>query len=294
MNYALLIFSAAFLAADFAVNKIYQKKAGTGQKAIFGFNAILGLFTAAVFFLCNIFITKKIGFDFSFYSAIMSALMSLCVMCYNIMGFKIMSRSSVAVYTLSLMSGGMTVPYIVGLLFLGEQFSVFRTAGLVMILAGVVISNYSNQKKNSALIIMCAAVFIINGLTSIISKTHQTQSMFSAVSATEFVILCGIWKFILAGTIYLFVKKKSTSDDTKRNGGILLPTALASAVASGLAFLLQLIGASSLPASVLYPFITGGSIVFSSLISALAFKEKLSKRLVLSVALCFAGTVLFI
>ena len=58
--------------------------------------------------------------------------------------------------------------------------------------------------------------------------------------------------------------------------------------------MLQLLGEKTLPATVLYPFITGGSIVFSSLAGVIFFKEKLSAKLIISVMLCFAGTVMFL
>jgi multidrug transporter EmrE-like cation transporter len=58
--------------------------------------------------------------------------------------------------------------------------------------------------------------------------------------------------------------------------------------------LLQLFGAASLPATVLYPFVTGGSIVLSSLAGIIFFKDKLSKNVIASIILCFLGTILFL
>jgi len=54
------------------------------------------------------------------------------------------------------------------------------------------------------------------------------------------------------------------------------------------------LGAEKLPATVLYPFITGGSMLFSSIIGAIVFREKLSKNLILSIGLCLIGTLLFL
>ena len=66
------------------------------------------------------------------------------------------------------------------------------------------------------------------------------------------------------------------------------------AVANGISYMLQLIGAVDLPATVLYPFMTGGTVVFTSLAGVLFFKDKLSKKLVASIPLCFIGTLLFL
>lgn len=78
------------------------------------------------------------------------------------------------------------------------------------------------------------------------------------------------------------------------NMGKAIIIIVASAAASGTAFMLQLKGASELPATVLYPFVTGGSIMFSAIIGEIIFREKISTVLVASVALCFAGTLLFL
>ena len=69
---------------------------------------------------------------------------------------------------------------------------------------------------------------------------------------------------------------------------------LCSALVSGLSYFFQLVGAENLPATVLYPFVTGGSIAFTTLAGWLIFREKPSARLWFSVALCVAGTFLFL
>ena len=51
---------------------------------------------------------------------------------------------------------------------------------------------------------------------------------------------------------------------------------------------------AKLPATVLYPIITGGSIVMTSLAGVVVFKEKLSVRQWVSVVLCLMGTCLFL
>lgn len=288
MQYAMLVMAALLLAVDFSLNKIYQKMKGTSPAAGFGFNSILGLFTAITFFIIN-------GFkaDFSIYSFMMAALVNGLVIFYNIIGFKVLKSGTMAMYTLFLMSGGMTIPYIFGLIFLDEPFSYIRTFALILILAGIVMSNIGTMKVNYKQIAMCVAVFILNGFVSVFSKLHQIEPNFHTVSTSEFVLVGGIFKFVFAGIIYLFCKK--TAEETNKSSGLLtLFIIIASAVVGGVSYLMQLWGAMSLPASVLYPFITGGSIVASTLCGVIFFKDKLSKNLVISIFLCFIGTILFL
>lgn len=289
MQYVMLTLAAMLLAVDFVLNKIYQKAKGTSPRAGFGFNSLLGLFTAIIFFVIDGF---KI--ECSVYSLTMAAFMSFLVMCYNMIGFQLLKSGSVALYTLFLMTGGMIVPYIYGILFLNEPFSGLRTAGLFLILFGVVLSNFSNKKLNCKQIMLCAAVFFLNGFVSVISKLHQIETAFYCVNAAEFVILGGLFKFIFAGMLYFIVKGKNkiTSDKLINTEALLIIAA--SAVVGGFSYLMQLLGAASLPATILYPFITGGSIVFSALVGSIFLKEKISKKMAASVIFCFIGTVLFL
>jgi len=289
VQYLMLVGAAVLLAADFSLNKIYQKLQGTSPAASFGFNSLFGLFTAIIFFVIN-------GFraDFSTYSFIMAAVVNGLVMCYNIIGFRLLKSGTMALYTLFLMSGGMVVPYIFGVFFLGEPFSSLKTAGIMLILVGVILSNANNTKVNSKQIAMFIAVFILNGFVSVISKLHQIEVRFGTVNATDFVLIGGVFKFIFAGTLYLFARNnfaEKTKSKTKIAPFIII---IASAAVGGISYLLQLFGAASLPATVLYPFVTGGSIVLSSLAGIIFFKDKLSKNVIASIILCFLGTILFL
>ena len=49
-DYLLLILSALLLAVVFALNKLYQRKAGTSLEAGFRFNIAIGLLTSLIFF----------------------------------------------------------------------------------------------------------------------------------------------------------------------------------------------------------------------------------------------------
>ena len=110
--YILIIIADIFLAANFVFQKIYQKTAGTSVKAGLIYNALTGVFSALLFLVMNQFQIKLTGF-----SVLMAAIFAVVVMLYIFIGFRIMEKKNMALYTLFLMSGGMTVPYIFGVLF---------------------------------------------------------------------------------------------------------------------------------------------------------------------------------
>ena len=285
--YLMLCLSAALLAVDFVINKLYQRKAGTSLQAGLIFNVVLGGFTALIFWALS-------GFQFAFsgFSCIMATTMSLLCVCYNLLGFRILKNGSVAIYTLFLMTGGMVLPYIWGVLFLNEQLSVPTLIGLILLIGSVVICNLSKDRSNAKQLILCIAVFVLNGLVSIVSKMHQVESFYPSVSANQFVMLTGISKAVVSLAASLFIKEKVSLKQVCNKNTVLLIAG--SALIGGVSYMLQLIGAKDLPATVLYPFITGGSMVFSSLAGVLVFKEKLSVKLIISLIISCLATLLFL
>ena len=293
-SYFLLLGAAVLLAAMFSLNKIYQKQNGTSLRAGFGFNALLGVFSAGIFFCVNGF---SVGF--SVFSLLLAGVITVLVTAYTLLGFRIIRNGSMTVYTLFLMAGGMVVPYFWGLLFLNENFSWKRTAGLLLIMGSIVLSNRFDRKEKAKVssLFLCVVVFFLNGGTSVVSKLHQTESFYSAVSATEFIILSGLCKFFLAGTCWLILRKRkniTAGQGFSWKKPLLLLIVVGAAVADGVSYLMQLLGAAKLPATVLYPFITGGSIGFSALADRIFFKTEITPRMTVGILLCVAGTVLFL
>jgi len=294
-SYIMLIIAAALLSANFVFNKLYQNRRGASLQSGLLFNVLIGGFSAVLFFVLN-----GCKLHFSAYSLLMTSMVSILGICYYILGFRIMKFGTMTLYTLFLMIGGMTIPYVFGVLFLDEDFSILRTMGIFLLILAVVLPNISRQRMSAKLIVLCVLVFCLNGLVSIVSKIHQITPAQFCVNEKEFVILGGIVKAILAGGLYLQGKNKQTEEVVgdkfiKNRGsiGILIVTFGAAAV-SGLSYILQLQGARELPATVLYPFITGGSVIFTAIADRIVFHMKLSKRMLASIALCFVGTLMFL
>lgn len=306
--YLMLLGAAALLAVCFVINKIYQKQAGVGLESGLAYNCLLGLFAAVIFFFIGGF-----KFEVTAFSAILATAMNIIVMAYTILGFRILKNGSVAVYSIFLMSGGMTVPYIYALLFLDEEFSWLRTAGLVVLIVAVAISNLNEKGKKIDVkrLIMCICVFFLNGCVSVISKVHQIEKVYSTVGTEQFVMLGGIAKFITAGAVLIVllycVKRKAgklesepeTKEDrieifTSSRLKILVPIIVLAAAVDGVSYFLQLKGAADLPATVLYPMITGASMIFSGVADFAVFKQKPTKFVIISLVLCFLGTLMFL
>lgn len=290
-NYLMLIVADIILAFYFAFNKMYQKSEGTSMTAGFKFSALSGFFTMIIFLIVNGFNVK-----FTMFSCVLALAKTILVVMYTLLGFRLLKEGSMALYTLFLMIGGMTVPYMFGLAFLNEEFSWLRTVALVVILFGVGSANFDKGKMNVRMLLMCIAVFVINGFVSVISKIHQLDAYSTvSVGANSFIVIGAFIQFVVCGICYLITRKNMHGKSQKSLSAIaLFAVVILAATMSGFSYMLQLEGASKLPATVIYPVVTGGSIVFSSLMGVIAFKERPSSKVIISVCLCFTGTLMFL
>lgn len=285
-GYFIQIFATVLFALYFAVVKFYQKKEGDDFRNGFLFNAMIGMFSAVIFWVVNGF-----EFEFAWFSLLMATLSTLLVVGYTITSFKLLKTGTVALYTMFLMSGGMLVPYFWGIIVLNESITILNVCGVILMIAAMIIMNGDFKNFSKKQLALCIAVFVMNGFTSVISKTHQTTT-FPVVSAAGLTVLGALSKFIICMVVYFILPK--SSDGKMSFSAFSIGIFAVSAALSGAASCIMLFGASSIPATVLYPVNTGGTIIFSSLASLLFFKEKLRKKDVISIIICFIGTALFV
>lgn len=288
--YIMIIIADILLAANFVFQKKYQSTAGTTLKAGLMYNALTGAFSALMFLIINRFEIRISG-----YSLVMAAIFACVLMLYIFIGFRIMENGSMSLYTLFLMSGGMTVPYVWGVLFLNEELTILRTLGLLSIITAIIISNSGNKKPDKKQLLFCVAVFFLNGISSVTSKMHQINPVSQTVTSPDFAFIVMMFKVIICSGVMLLYRKKlfSVKSEKLPIKSVIWIVVLAS-LFDGLTYMLQLIGATKLPATVLYPFVTGGSVILTSLAGVIVFRERLSTRQKIAVAICFVGTLLFL
>lgn len=274
------------MATDFSLNKVYQRKCGATPTAGYRFNLLSGILKMLIFWAINGF-----SIEITAYSSIMAAMMAFVCFCYILLGQQILKVSQVTVYTLFLMLGGMCVPYVWGAVFLHEQLTAFRIIGLVVIAAALILMNLSERPPKKQ-ILMCVAVFFLNGLCSVISKEHQISAN-ETVSTSGFVMLTGA-ATALFGLVGIIAERMKGHSSELISGGAGFCTVALSAVIGGASYLLQLLGAERIPATVLYPMLSGGSIALSVLTGWVFFREKPAKKLWIGMVFCVIGTAMFI
>ncbi len=309
MYYFLVFLSVIGLAVNFSINKLYQNRVGSGSRAIALFNIVASSAMVVIFFVVNGIMNGFDSFRLTPFSLLMGAVMALVCGGYSLIGFKIISLGNIAIYTLFLMLGGMMLPYFFGLIFLEETFSLLRLLGLVLMVVSIILAGLDDggkasekKSKSSALFfLLCSVVFVLNGMSSITSKIHQLEATAHlAVNPQIFVLLTAFFRVIFFAIVYLCLHLRDRRLPTEQRPvpmKFTLPVIglmLGSAAIEGAAFLLQVVSASHLPATVLYPLITGGCIILTTLAGRFVFKQHLSRRATVGIILCFASTFLFL
>ncbi len=301
MSYILVLIAVILLAVQFTFNKLFQLRVGASVWASLFYSLSTGICTSIVFFAIG-------GFkpEFTLFSFVMALLSTLFSTIYTLIGFKIMEAGKFAIYMMFLMLGGMMLPYIFGVIFLDEKPSVLRIIGLVLLTAAIIIANLDTKKSESGksskkYILLCLSVFVLNGGVSIISKLHQIETTYKTVSAPSFVLIANLINVVVIAAI-LTVKGAWKKDAPAEIGAVTAKMTSAktiviicgAAIAGGTSYLFQLFGAAKLDASVLYPMVTGGSVVLSALSGYICFKEKLSAKNTVGIIIAFAATLLFL
>lgn len=289
MYYAFLIASAFLTAGQFIFLKLYQKAQG---ESVFG----AALFSVFVGVTQMIFTFAINGFKMSFsvFSLVCALIMAALVITSNVLGVRVMKMGKLSVYTLFLMSGGMVIPFLYGVMFLNEQPKAIHFVSLLLIMISLFIPAFekTGKKKSSKLFYaLCCVLFCVNGAVSSTIKTHQIGK--NAVNTFEFLFLIAMFQTVISLIITFSSSTKETPLDVIKKKKPLL-FGVGFGLVNGFASLLQFASASHINASVQYPILTGGSIVFSALLGYLVFKEKISRLTTLSIAVAFLATCLFI
>lgn len=304
MDYIFLIFAAVCFSVQFAFNKLYEGSIKQTTATALALPLTIGLVGVVQCYIISGFVIEVTPHSFILAIAMAAAF----VPCY-VLGIKVLSYGSLAIYSMFMMLGGMLVPFSYGVFFLGEDVSVPRAIGSVL-LAGFIImqaliqnSSMAKSKKTTApqrlvFLLLCIAIFFLNGMTGVIAKMHETGD--GAISEANFTFLYSAVTAVISFVILaiLLVKRSNRAEKISQLNDAAKKKPLFSMIGLGLMtntgnFLL-LMAAANLPASVQFPIISGGVILLSALVSAFIFKEKLSAKEWLAVLGASLATILFL
>ncbi len=261
---------------QFLLNRRYERFCGNTLFSALVFTAGINLSGLLVLLAINRFV-----FEFTPFTLLMAFFVGL-----DSLGFVFCSLKSFAVINLSLYSvlsmlGGMALPFVVGLVFYDEKMTIGKALCFVFIVAALLLTVKKDGKKGG--FIWYAGIFILNGMSGVLSKVFQASEL-PKTSPAGFSVLSAAAGATLALMILSFIKKDKKTKLTLRP---IVDISVYGAL-NKIANFLLLISLEHLPASAQYPFVTGGVMICSTAICAFT-DDKPSKKEIAAVVLSFIG-----
>ena len=300
--YILILLAVFCFAGQFAFTNLYEREVKQSMTTSLVMLVVTSAF-GMLLYLC----IGRFQIQISVVSIFWAVIFALVMIPYYMIGIKVLSLGSLAIYSMFMMLGGMIVPFFYGVWYLKEQVSVAQGIGTVLLTGFIILQAISqsdfdakNGEKQStkAKIVffsLCLAIFFLNGLTGVIAKAHQISAQ--AVDEVSFTViscaLTAIFSLIILAFTFLREHRETHRQviEVLKIKPLWIMTLIGATAYTG--NFLHLLAANDVPASVQFPLVSGGVIVLSALVSAFLFKEKLSKKEWLSIAGAFASTVLF-
>ena len=279
--YIMVSFAAILFSMQFLCQQIYEDNCGTGLKEALKFSMYKGFTVIVMMLILNCF-----KLEFTWFSFGISGIYALCYILMIYFSLKAFSVANLSVYSVFTMLGGMIIPFIVGVWMFGEEINRFKVICCLLVIVAVLM----NVKKGSGskkAFLYYMLVFKLNGTIGATSAIHQNLGI-ANTNSTSFMFYSGVWTVVIC-TVWLLVKGEKT---LILKGKSLLYSA-GDGFLNGIGDLLLLISVApgALDASVQYPFVTGGVMVCSTLISTLRH-EKVRKIEYFATVVAFVASVL--
>lgn len=314
MYYAMLIGASFLFGSQFMVTKAFEKNYGKTVRASLSFSLLYSLFAGVIFFIIKL-ISSGTVFNLNPFSLCMAFGLSLVNILSSAIGIKTLALGDIAVYSLFLMLGGMIVPFFAGIVFLKESVSVCNLIGVaIMIIALCLPVFFGKQNKNAGeaqtdgdtkkktsvfFYVLCVFLFILNGLSSTLSKFNSVRE--GAALGAEFTFYTYGIQFVISFAAFALTTASGKSDKTQNEEKqpviLFRPVAIGCGAAfgavNGTAFLMSSVAAEHVVAVAQYPLITGATILFSSLLAFLFYREKPTALQLVQIVISLAATILF-
>lgn len=265
MIYYILVFSATILfALQFLFNQKFEQTRGSDLKSALEFT-----FYKSVIIVIMMLFISRFKVTVTLFSFVLSVFYAGACILMTYFSMKAFAVANLSVYSVFSMLGGMILPFLLGVGFYDEKLTVFKGFCCGLIVVSVLLNlKGGNQSKKAFFYYM--AVFVLNGSVGVVSKIHQSSQL-PHTDSTGFMILSSVVSIVISG-IWLLAKYKKIPVIKGKS----LMYASGYGIFNGVGNWFLLISLVNLPASVQYPLVTGGVMVFSTIISAIR-KEKLSK-----------------
>ena len=315
MEYVYLACACGFFSIQFIFTKLYQKRTDGTLHAAMWCTLLSALSMLVIFFPANLIGSGRllaIAPTAWLWGSIYAVCGVVCGAC-TILALKHGSVAAITVYTLL---GGMVLPFLYGVLALGEQPSVWRYIGTAILIVSILPPLLMNSKpaggekrslRSRITFTVCVIlIFLTNGGVSVVTTASQRDEAMQAVmNETDFLLVTAILRVVLAAAIIVALSLRQrrslmpTDAHTDKPAtlavlGLLAGIILVYSAFNGIGNFFNLACAKTMDASLQFPIISAACITLSALWALLFFREKPSKGDLIGIVLSLAGIVLYI
>ena len=294
--YIFILLAVLAFTLQFVLTKLFSAAARTGGVTALCMLLAIGLAGALVALAASGFSLHLSGA-----SLLLAAIFAAIMIPYHTLGVKALALGELTVYSIFMMLGGMLLPFLYGILLLNEGATVGKLCGCVLLTLGIALQGTcqskgkSGQRAGAAYLILCCIIFIVNGLTGIVSQIHALRT--DTVDEISFIFFSSLFTavFAITGLIPLLIRGGAKAREECKSFFAPKPFLLATMLGAmmNVGNYLILLAAPHVGASIQFPLISGGTILASAAASLLIFGERPTKKELWALLIILLSTVLF-
>ena len=280
-GYGIISLSTVMFGLQFFFTDMFRRSYGNSFR-----DSLVSRLGGSVFGLIALLALKGWSINYGHYDFIMALIANINGFVLSYCSLKALGKINLSLYSLFMMLGGMTLPFLSGILLHGETLTVGKLLCFAVITVALIFATKSDGEKNG-FNIYYIGIFVLNGLSGVISTLYK-RLPYERISDNEYSVLMAIISIVITGIMLLFVK-----GERKRLNVRSIIAMAGSGSLNKVANWMLLLSLAVLPASAQYTFITGGTIIVSTVIGFFTDKKP-NKREVIAVIIAFVGILLLV
>ena len=210
----------------------------------------------------------------------------------TVVSLKAYSLGNMAAYAVISTSGSIVIPFLFGVIALNETAGICKWIGCILVVIGVVVLNcgrrpQDEQARKSGLVfvLLCIAGALVSGAAQCINKLQAVTQ--GTIDGNSYVVLVQGCIFVYCLITAACLPKKTAAlfrEVPALHGGKRCLVAGLYGLVGGLNIVVTLLTNEYLSSVIVFPVLNGLTIVLTMLAGRVFFKEKLTRRNVISAA----------
>lgn len=267
------------------IRKYYSDKTSGTMGSILAFNSVGSAVSALVLLALNGFGSASV------FTVLLGCAFGVITALQTIANLKALDSGPMS-YTSVIVSCSTVISAISGALFWNEQISLSHIIGIALMLASFFLAvNKKADEKGVSMrwLLLCLVTFLCTGGIGIMQKLHQSTPYKGELNAF-LIIAFGV--SVLMSVVFSFSKAGKMQLGWPVSGRwLLLGGMILSGICTALNNKWNLHLSGVMDSAVFFPIVNGGGLVLATLAAVVLFREKLTKKQWLGVALGIASVI---